>query len=176
MSSVNPKLITQAEYSRHRGCSRPAVLRAVQAGRITVFGLDKLIDATLADAQWARNTRARVSSKPAAPPDTAAPEAAPQEVSYQEARRREAVASALIREREAALQAGELIRLSTVRDVLGRHLTAAREIAMSCASRLAPVVAVETDAGKVHSLINAEMHRMLEEMASGDANLARPQP
>ena len=66
MPDIDAKLISQAAYARHRGCTRQAVRQAVAGKRITTFGPDKQIDATLADAQWQRNTRARTSSK--APP------------------------------------------------------------------------------------------------------------
>lgn len=55
MAVVDTKLMTQADYSRHRECSREAVRKAVDAQRITTFGPDKLIDATLADAQWGKS-------------------------------------------------------------------------------------------------------------------------
>lgn len=58
MGKVN--LMTQAQYARHRGCSKVAVGKAVKAGRISL--VNGLIDATVADIQWKANTRARVST------------------------------------------------------------------------------------------------------------------
>ena len=55
MSKVN--LITQAEYSKHRGVSEAAVSKAIKAGRISL--IDGKIDPVAADAQWARNSRVR---------------------------------------------------------------------------------------------------------------------
>lgn len=68
MSKV--KLMTQAEYAAHRGCSAVAVHKAVKAGRISLIG-DK-IDPAVADIQWAANTRARqrnVGTAPQSAPD-----------------------------------------------------------------------------------------------------------
>jgi len=67
MAKSDPNLLTQAEYARSRkarglsGGSREAVRKAVDERRISVFGPDKLIDQQLADSQWERNTRARLS-------------------------------------------------------------------------------------------------------------------
>jgi len=44
---------------------REAVRKAVAENRISVFGEDKLIDGQLADMQWERNTRSRVSPQAA---------------------------------------------------------------------------------------------------------------
>jgi hypothetical protein len=68
MAKSDPNLLTQAEYARSRaerglpGASREAVRKAVDAGRISAFGPDKLVDLALADSQWARNTRARIGA------------------------------------------------------------------------------------------------------------------
>lgn len=72
MAKSDPNLLTQAEYARSRksrtlsGGSREAVRKAVDEKRISVFGPDKLIDQQLADAQWERNTRARLSPQASA--------------------------------------------------------------------------------------------------------------
>jgi hypothetical protein len=56
-------LMNQANYAAHRkahrlpGGTREAVSQAVQTGRIPVFG-DGMIDPAVADAAWAKNTRA----------------------------------------------------------------------------------------------------------------------
>lgn len=56
--------MSQAEYSRHRGCSREAVRRAIKEGRIIQVQVEGewLIDVEVADILWAQNTRARVNS------------------------------------------------------------------------------------------------------------------
>lgn len=76
-----PALVTQAEYARRRGVSREAVRKAVDAGRISVLGNDKLIDPAVADIQWEQNSRKRVAppgkvDAPAAGQTPAAPPAA----------------------------------------------------------------------------------------------------
>lgn len=61
---MNPNLISKAAYARLRGCDEKAVRKAVIEGRISL--IDGKIDREVADIQWARNTRARVSQSPAA--------------------------------------------------------------------------------------------------------------
>lgn len=67
MGKADPHLLTQAEYARHRkerslpGGSREAVRKAVDKKTISVFGEKGLIDPELADSQWLRNTRVRIS-------------------------------------------------------------------------------------------------------------------
>lgn len=74
MAKSDPNLLTQAEYARSRkarglsGGSREAVRKAVDEKRISVFGPDKLLDEHMADSQWERNTRARLSPQAAEKP------------------------------------------------------------------------------------------------------------
>lgn len=58
-------LITQAEYSRHRGISQAGVKKAVDAGRITL--VNGKVDREKADKQWEQNTDPRQVRKPTKP-------------------------------------------------------------------------------------------------------------
>lgn len=91
-------LVSISAYAKHRKCSRQAVLKAIDTGRIT-RGPRGLIDPDAADAEWkarthpraargaekAKRTRARVlaaaapdsGSPPTAPPDAEPPAAPP---------------------------------------------------------------------------------------------------
>lgn len=56
--------MTKAAYARHRGCDEKAVRKAIAEKRISVIldaGREK-IDPSVADIQWARNTRARIGA------------------------------------------------------------------------------------------------------------------
>lgn len=72
MAKRDPKLLTQAEYARSRkerglpGGTREAVRKAIDENDISAFGPDRRVDPELADAQWARNRRARISPQAAA--------------------------------------------------------------------------------------------------------------
>lgn len=54
------ELISQAEYARRRGVAKSAVAKAVAEGRISL--INGKVDPSVADIQWAQNTRARVDA------------------------------------------------------------------------------------------------------------------
>jgi hypothetical protein len=77
MAQINRVKLTQAQYARSRkerrlpGGSREAVRKAVDEERISVDAAG-LIDPEVADIQWAKNTRARVSPQAVGVTDAAA--------------------------------------------------------------------------------------------------------
>jgi hypothetical protein len=156
MSKV--KLMTQAEYAAHRGCSAVAVHKAVKAGRISLIG-DK-IDPAVADIQWAANTRARQRNVGSADPQASdlvdqagggeqAPApfvaaAAPlADTGYNAARARREQAEADLAEMAAKKQRGELVAWEDVSRggfEVGRDLRDAGESAVnSLAAELANI-------------------------------------
>jgi phage terminase Nu1 subunit (DNA packaging protein) len=171
VAQVDTRMMTQAEYSRHRDCSREAVRKAVDAGRIKTFGPDKLIDAELADAQWARNTRARVrggeseASQPAAAQIIVANEVGAT-TSYEEARRRRETAEANLAEMKQAEMEGKLILADAVRSAWAAKITGARDALLQIPSRIAPVLAAETDLVEVTALLEAELRQALAELST----------
>ncbi len=54
------ELITQSAYARLRGVAKSAVAKAVAEKRISL--IDGMIDPTVADIQWEKNTRVRAAS------------------------------------------------------------------------------------------------------------------
>ena len=181
MAQVDTKLMTQAEYARHRGCSREAVRKAVESGRIKTFGPDKLIDAELADAQWARNTRARVRGGDAEPSAPAAPAGrvggddfrdmiraneAGGTTSYEEARRRRETAEANLAEMKQAEMEGKLILADAVRSAWAAKITGARDALLQIPSRIAPVLAANNDLVEVTALLEAELRQALADLSA----------
>ena len=182
MAQVDTNLMTQAEYSRHRECSREAVRKAVDSGRIKTFGPDKLIDAELADAQWARNTRARVRGndvEPIAPAMASAGRVGGDDfrdmiranevggsTSYEEARRRRETAEANIAEIKQAEREGQVIRADAVRAAWAAKITGARDALLQIPSRIAPVLAAETDLVRVTALLEDELRRALSDLSA----------
>ena len=175
MAKVN--LMTQAEYARHRGCSKVAVGKAVKAGRISL--VNGLIDPVVADIQWKQNSRARASNAPAAPDgqlplETAGlstrlhtdPADAPKNDDYMVSRTRRESAEAELAELRLAEQHGHLIRVDAVKQALANAFTATRDSLLQIPSRLSAVLAAETDAAKVHELLQLELHRALEGMSA----------
>lgn len=175
MATVN--LMTQANYARHRDCSKVAVGKAVKAGRISL--VSGLIDPVVADIQWKQNSRARASNTPAAPDgqlplENAAPSTRlhtdpadiPKNDEYMTSRTRRESAEAEMAELKLAEQHGQLIRVDAVKQALANAFTATRDSLLQIPSRLAAVLAAETDAAKVHELLQLELYRALEGMSA----------
>lgn len=198
MAQSTPNLLTtQAEYARSRkarglpGGSREAVRRAVDAGRISAFGPDKLIDPELADRQWAKNTQVRASTGPAPaatgqvqdgdPVDRASAEletgagtdaaAAPTQAGegeqlqadpgYQQSRSRQAAADARTAEIKLAELEGALVRIDQVKASLAAMLAPVREGLLQIPARLAPLLAAQSDPGRIQTLLEVEIHQVL---------------
>ena len=160
------QLITQAEYARHRGVDPTTVRDAIKSGRITL--IEGKIDPVAADAQWSRNTRARVNSRQRMADEPAADAGqvqapAPQE-SYEAARRRRELAEAQMAELKLAELRGELVRVAGVRTEVAKLAAGLREGLMQIPARLAPVLAAEGDAGRVHDHLVDELRQVLQQV------------
>lgn len=176
-----PELITQAEYARRRaerglpGGTKEAVRKAVQTGRISAIGVDKLIDPRVADIQWERNTRHRAtataatassalpmsldeaqpSPDPAEDPD--GPDAPSQGGSgtspnpYQDARTRIALADAEKAERENLKEAGKLIYRAAAEKAVRDYFRALRDRVLTVPRRAAPAAIGLTDVREIEA-------------------------
>lgn len=167
------KLMTQAEYAKHRGVSGVAVHKAVKAGRIST--IDGKIDPHVADIQWEKNTRARVappkpgnvseagaSASPSAGPDSP-PDGKTED--YWDARSRRETAEAAIAEMKEAEMRGLLIRADAVRSALATRISATRDALLQIPSRLAPVLAAESDMERVIEILEAELRQALSQLS-----------
>jgi hypothetical protein len=181
MSKVN--LITQAEYAKHRGCSEAAVSKAIKAGRISL--IDGKIDASVADMQWARNSRVRAGSGRPVPagalPGPLAgdagvgagdPDAQPGGDDYWNSRSRREAAEAELAEIELAEKTNQVIAVKAVEAVWAQALASMREHLLQVRARLAPLLAAETDAFAIDQLLDLEHNQALQLMAG--VSLAGP--
>lgn len=147
----------------------------MDAGRIKTFGPEKLIDAELADAQWARNTRARVRSGDAETkpqPASGHIEGEPSEisrVSYDEARRRRELAEAERAELQLATMRGELVQASDIGAELSRVFASFREAMMQIPARVSAVLAAETDEARVNAVLTEEIRGALLQLKERSA-------
>lgn len=171
------QLITKSAYARLRGCDEKAVRKAVNEGRISL--IDGKIDPAVADIQWARNTRARVSQA-AVPTDdllgageadvlqaaaasgraAAAPAAEP---GYMAFRSRREEADAQIAEMNAAKMRGTMLMRQDVDRAMfeiGREI---RDRLTACARRIASEVASVNTAEACESIVDRE-HRIVLEL------------
>jgi len=187
MAQRDPNLLTQAEYARSRkerglpGGSREAVRKAIDAGDISAFGPDKKIDPQLADTQWARNRRARISPQaaaggdlvdqaggpdapPAAAPALAAAPAAPvPDTGYTAARARREQAEADLAEMTARKMRGDLVAWDDVARggfEVGRDL---RDTMDSAVNSLAAELAGESSADRCAEILRRH-HRVVCEV------------
>lgn len=188
MAKTDPNLLTQAEYARSRkerglpGGSREAVRKAVDEARISAFGADKLVDQQLADSQWERNTRARVSpgsgaaaGQPALPlvdapsadvstPATAAATSAmSQDPTYMQLRARRELADAEMAEMNSAKMRGAMVLREDVDRALFEIGREVRDALTACARRVAAEVSSLTSAEACESVIDRE-HRIVLEL------------
>lgn len=194
MSKVN--FITQAEYAKHRGCSAVAVHKAVTAGRISL--INGLIDPVVADIQWAANTRARatrsvpagqaaapaentdaidqlpLADSPAAPtaPVLALSDPLAGQSDYTKWRGRREAADAEIAELKLQELRKDLINVAAVERVWSSVLTSAREHLLQVRSRLAPLLAAESDVFKIEQMLDEEHRRALELLASAEVRVS----
>jgi len=172
---VKPNRVTKSEYAKLRGCAPSAVTRAIKEGRITTIQIDgrELIEVAVADIQWQSNTRARVDSSSAAVVATAPAVIVAHEVggatSYEEARRRRETAEANLAEMKQAEMEGKLILADAVRSAWAAKITGARDALLQIPSRIAPVLAAETDLVRVTALLEDELRQALAELSTVEA-------
>ena len=178
------ELITKSAYARLRGCDEKAVRKAVNEGRISL--IDGKIDPAVADIQWARNTRARVSQSPAgaasesgslglegatdsAPspaPGARQAEKAPADPGYMQFRSRREEADAQMAEMNAAKMRGTMLMRGDVDRAMfeiGREI---RDRLSACARRIASEVASIETAEACESVVDREHRIVLELLVS----------
>lgn len=192
MTKGDAKLLTQAQYARSRrarelpGGTREAVRKAVDQGRITAFGPDKLIDLALADSQWQRNTRARAGittssadvcmASAAAGPAGQAPERAAADPGYMQFRARREEADAQIAEMNAAKMRGTMVMREDVDRAMFEIGREVRDRLMACARRIAAEVAsiqtaegCETVIDREHRIVLAQLVQQFREKVGAPA-------
>jgi hypothetical protein len=156
MTQPNINLTTIAAWGASEGISRQAAHLAVKRCGIPLQ--DGRLDPAVASALYRQRTRPRARTRDTGPPPAAdlAPAGADR-VSYQEAKRRQAVADAIMAEREQQLQAGELTRVAEVKADHSRLLVSLRDAFMNIPPRLAAVLAAETDARVIATALEVEI-------------------
>ena len=179
-STIIPRL-TESGLARKLGVSRQAVHELVKPGILTK-DKDGLIDVEL--AEHALMNRVRPSGKTATalqgtPPQSEAPatqeqnSADPEITSYHVAKTlREATEAQIARLRLAEMQ-GDLIRVDAIRSALAGMIASTRDSLLQIPARVSPVLAVETDAARVHDMLQAELHQALAQLVSAPAKITR---
>lgn len=160
------ELITQAEYAKRRGCSQVAVHKAVKAGRIML--IDGKIDPSVADVQWAKNTRARVGSHSTSDTNLSAP-AKPEDDGddYWKSRGRREKAEAELAELKLAEQLGQLVRAADVRASVSKRAAALRESFLQLPARVVPLLAADPSPAMMDQILRAEIVAALAQLTEG---------
>lgn len=154
--------------------SDTALHKANKRGRCT-FNADGTVDVEKIRLQLAANTdpvrggrrRPRHDSTAAAIqlPGTELPVVAPTITS---ARLRRELADARLAELDLAQKEGGLGDRAAMTAEYMRHVVAARQLLQAMPARLGPIVAAEQDAKKCAALIDAEVHRVCNELSNSD--------
>jgi hypothetical protein len=172
-SKVN--LMSQAEYARHRGCSKVAVGKAVKANRISL--VNGKIDPAVADIQWQKNSRARAGTQTSAQLQLEASSTLdePAKVDdYMFNRNRREAAEAERAELSLAEEKGQLIRVDAVKAAVAGVFSATRDALLQIPARLGPQLAAESDAAKAQSMLHAEIHQALQDLCGLKDRIGQP--
>lgn len=90
------------------------------------------------------------------------------------ARTRLRISEANLSEMKEAEENGSLIRLDAVKAVLSVAMATAREALLQIPSRLAPLLAADTDPASVQNLLHAEIHQALALLSGASERLGQP--
>ncbi len=99
---------------------------------------------------------------------------APASESHDEARTRLRIAEADLLELKLAEERGEVIRVDAVKTALSVAMATAREALLQIPSRLAPLLAADTDPASVQNLLYGEIHQALETLSGAGERLQQP--
>ena len=169
-------MISFREFARRNGVSAEAVSKAVKTGRLPVH--DGKLDAAEAQAAWDRSkdpNRAgrklpRPEPKPAPPREPSAPSPLPSGFgghSFTEVKtRREQVR--LARDQvELKRLLGELVPVADVGQKIDVMIYTARSKLLALGHKLAPRLAIETDAAKCQEIVDDAVREILADLADG---------
>ena len=68
---------------------------------------------------------------------------------------------------------GKLIRVDAIRSALAGMIASTRDSLLQIPARVAPVLAVETDAARVHDMIQSEIHQALAQLVASPDRITR---
>lgn len=167
--------MTQAQYARHRGVSRQAVLKAVRSGRIRA-DQEGRIDPEAADASWLQNTDpTKPSNSVGGNPHGAVPRRhrssggermfSPSAPDYHFSRAvRETYLARLVR-LEYERKTGKLIDAEESRRAAYQDNRRVRDLLLALPERLAAQLAACADPVECRRLLTDEIRRVCEELS-----------
>ncbi len=175
-----PRRVRKAQLARELGVSRQAISNLVKRGVLSE-DKDGLVDVELARHAIASRvspdskTSQALSVVPAPAGQPVAPQAlaAGQPVeelaitSYHVAKTLNESAQAKMNHLKLREMQGELIRVDAVRTAVAGAMSMARESLMQIPTRLAAILAGESDASAIHRMLEAEIITALQELGRG---------
>lgn len=174
-------LVSQNKYSKHRGCSRSTVQRAIADGRITDALVNEngktLINLKLADELWEQNTDPRRANNALDPSlvYTGKPEsfensgAAPTKKNDFQTNRtvREAYAARMAKLNYEKM-AGKLVEVKKVKEYIRKIHSRMRDNFLNLPDKIAPKVVSTTDLNECVNILDQEIRSVCESINSGD--------
>lgn len=172
-------LMSCAQYARHRGVSKAAVTKAVQAGRISLIERDgkRFVDSDIADRQWNANTqhekkhiqtqKEKLENTSPQTEETAstAPESESEQKNspstYSQARAYKETFNAKLAKLQYDERVGRVTSVEQVQKEAFRDARIVRDAMMRLPDRLAGELAAETNQFKVHSRLTEEIRKAL---------------
>ena len=170
--------ISLRAYARMRGCSLPAVQKAIASKRITTLP-DGSIDPERANQEWAKNTFAgqtvnrtaaaapkeRVSPMPEPPAATGDPVA-----QYLRARAVKTSFEARTAQLEYEERAGKLIPAARAAEYAATFSSIVKDGLMAMPDRLSPMLAAVDDEKAIHRMLVAEVSAALRKVSKAVAD------
>lgn len=153
---MSDRLMTQAEYARHRGKSRQYISRLAKAGVLVMRGAK--VDAPASDAVLDDRPEP-VSERVAAAPI----EAASTGTTFAQAKTADMVFKARLRKMEYDQRMGKLMETDLFRQRIEAILVVIRETVMAWPNRVAPEVAPLTDEREVWDVLMREARVLLND-------------
>ncbi|HPU74313.1 MAG TPA: hypothetical protein PLA43_20355 [Bryobacteraceae bacterium] len=156
---MSDRLMTQAEYARHRAKSRQYISRLAKAGVLVMRG--GKVDVAASDAVLDDRPEPVSERVAAAPADST-----PTGTTFAQARTADMVFKARLRKMEYDQRMGKLMETDLFRQRIEAILVAIKETAMAWPNRVAPEVAPLTDERQVWEVLMREVRVLLNDTRS----------
>jgi hypothetical protein len=154
---MSDKLMTQAEYARHRAKSRQYISRLAKAGVLVMRG--GKVDAAASDAVLDDRPEPVSERVAAAPMETA-----PTGTTFAQARTADMVFKARLRKMEYDQRMGKLMETDLFRQRIEAIFVAIRETVLSWPNRMAPEIAPITDERQVWEVMMRGARTLLHDI------------
>jgi hypothetical protein len=157
-------LVSQAEYARSRGVSKSVVTRFKQRGYLDGAFVEKdgkaFLDSEKADELLAE----RLDPSRGGKRDSEEKESLPEDRSFLEARTWSERYRAADRKLTYEIRAGKYVLKSEVREHNFKIARICRDALLNMSSRIAPIIAGESDQAKICQMIDSEVQTILKEL------------